>query len=148
MFLAPAKVDPNFFGKANDSGQETICSQGKTQKGSVVTCKGPKVLWGKHTGVPHKHSGNKYDTYCKSMGYDKFVPGSDKYGTVKCDKGALFGCSGYDFNGWHWCVVHPSVLCAMSVACFTMSATKLNDIAIAFVSFSSQVRLVRRPMEK
>ena len=102
-----AKVAPNFFGKANDSGQETICSLGKTHKGSVVTCKGPKVLWGKHTGVPHKHSGNKYDTYCKSMGYAKFVPGSDKYGTVKCDKGALFGCSGYVFKGWHWCVVHP-----------------------------------------
>ena len=93
------------FGKAKDSGQSTTCTGGKIIGSGTVTCKGPKVTWGSHTGVPHKHSGNKYETYCKSMGYTGFVPGSDKYGTVSCSKGALFGCSGYDFNGWHWWVV-------------------------------------------
>merc|ERR1739847_171618 len=61
--------------------------------------------WGKHTGgVPHKHSNNNYDAYCKSLGFGSFVTGSDKYGTVRCNKGALFWCKGYDFSqGWHWC---------------------------------------------
>ena len=107
LFLAPASA-PNFFGKAKDSGQSTMCSLGKTHQGSVVTCKGPKVIWGSHTGVPHKHSSNNYNTYCQSLGFGSFVTGSDKYGTVKCDKGALFWCKGYDFNsGYHWWVVCP-----------------------------------------
>merc|ERR1739848_944854 len=91
------------FGKAKDSGQITTCTEGKLIGSGTVTCKGPKVTWGKHIGVPHKHSGNNYNRYCQSMGYSGFLGGSDKYGTVKCDKGALFGCSGYDFSGWHWC---------------------------------------------
>jgi len=98
-----AKPPSNLFGKAKDSGQSTTCTGGKVKGSGTVTCKIPKVTWGSHTGVPHRHSGNNYNTYCKSMGYTGFVPGSDKYGTVSCSKGALFGCSGYDFNGWHWC---------------------------------------------
>ena len=45
---------------------------------------------------------NKYDTYCKFMGYASFVTGSDKYGTVNYEKGALYGCKGHDLNGWYW----------------------------------------------
>ena len=96
------------FGTAKDSGQSTTCSQGKIIGSGTVQCKGPRVAWGNHkNGIPHKHGGNRYDTYCKSMGYTGFVTGSDKYGTVSCSKGALFGCSGYDFGKWHWWVVHP-----------------------------------------
>merc|ERR1739848_108824 len=91
------------FGKAKDSGQITTCTEGKIIGSGTVTCKGPKVTWGKHIGVPHRHSGNNYNRYCQSMGYSGFLSGSDKYGTLSCNKGALFGCTGYDFNGWHWC---------------------------------------------
>ena len=98
----------NIMGTAKDSGQVTTCDNGKEHVGSVVRCNGPRVTWGSHTGVPHKHSANKYDAYCQSLGFAKFVPGSDKYGTVRCTKGALFWCKGYDFNsGYHWWVVRP-----------------------------------------
>ena len=109
--------DPHVMGTAKDSGQVTKCSK-KMHIGSVVTCNGPKVTWGSHTGVPHKHGSNNYDTYCKSLGFGSFVPGSDKYGTVTCSKGALFWCKGYDFSqGWHWWVLCVR-LCAMKLCVF------------------------------
>ena len=103
-FSCRSSTNSNVMGTAKDSGQITTCGQ-KTRNGNVVTCQNPKVQWGsqKHIGYPHKHSNNNYNTYCKSLGYTGFVTGSDKYGTVKCSKGALFWCKGYDFNGgYHW----------------------------------------------
>jgi len=90
------------FGYAKDSGQYTRCEQIVTTK-SAVTCKNPRVTWGKHTGVPHQHSNNDFRTYCRSLGYpDKY--GTPKYGTVKCKNGALFWCKGYDNpKSYHWC---------------------------------------------
>merc|ERR1712080_143707 len=69
-----------------------------------VTCNNPRVTWGSHTGYPHKHSNNNFGNYCKSLGYSKGSYGTPQYGTVKCSKGALFWCKGYDNpKAWHWC---------------------------------------------
>merc|ERR1712176_64314 len=93
---------PKVFGYAKDSGQYTKCGQIVTSK-TYVTCKNPRVTWGKHTGYPHKHTNNNFANYCKSLGF-RGSYGSAKYGTVKCSKGALFWCKGYDNpKAWHWC---------------------------------------------
>ena len=94
-------LTPKSFGYAKDSGQTTRCDQVVTGQGTA-TCNYPTVLWGSHTGVPHKHSSNNYDAYCKSLGYASFVTGSNKYGTRACNKGALFWCKGYDNPTAHW----------------------------------------------
>merc|ERR1712187_474553 len=96
------------MGTAQDSGQITMCDNGKEHIGSVVLCNGPRVIWGSgsgsRTGVPHKHIANNFDAYCQSLGFAKFLPFSDSYGTVRCTKGALVWCKGtIDFKGWHWC---------------------------------------------
>ena len=71
---------------------------------SSVTCVNPVVTWGKHTGHPHKNSSNNFNNYCKSLGYPGNY-GNRTYGTVKCSKGALFWCKGYDNpKAYHWCV--------------------------------------------
>ena len=96
------KPPATILGTAKDSGQITKCEK-KVQGQGSVTCQNPTVTWGKHTGIPHQHSSNNYDTYCKSLGFAGFVTGSDKYGTRSCDTGALFWCKGYDFRqGYHW----------------------------------------------
>ena len=91
------------FGYAKDSGQYTKCGKIVTTKSSV-TCVNPVVTWNKHTGYPHSHSNNNFGNYCKSLGYPG-TTGTVKYGTVKCSKGALFWCKGYDNpKAYHWCV--------------------------------------------
>jgi hypothetical protein len=96
------KASPGTFGYAKDSGQTTKCGLIVSGNG-FVTCKNPVVTWGKHTGYPHSHSNNNFGNYCKSLGYPGTY-GSPKYGTVKCSKGALFWCKGYDNpKAYHWC---------------------------------------------
>merc|ERR1712157_709748 len=94
---------PGTFGYAKDSAQYTKCGL-IVQGNGFVTCKNPRVTWGKHTGYPHKHSNNNFNNYCKSLGYTAGAYGTPKYGTVKCSKGALFWCKGYDNpKAYHWC---------------------------------------------
>ena len=98
------KASPGTFGYAKDSAQYTKCGL-IVQGNGFVTYKNPRVTWGKHTGYPHKHSNNNFNNYCKSLGYTAGSYGSAKYGTVKCSKGALFWCKGYDNpKAYHWCV--------------------------------------------
>merc|ERR1711881_64884 len=101
---ATTKVVKNgTFGYAKDSGQYTKCGS-ITKTNTYTTCNKPVVTWGKHTGYPHKHSNNNFNNYCKSLGYTKGSYGTPKYGTVKCSKGALFWCKGYDNpKAYHWC---------------------------------------------
>merc|ERR1712151_45139 len=90
------------FGYAKDSGQTTKCTS-ITNNNSTIVCNGPVVTWGKHTGYPHKHRNNNFGNYCKSLGF-RGTYGNPRYGTVKCSKGALFWCKGYDNpKAYHWC---------------------------------------------
>ena len=64
------------------------------------TCMDPQIKYGNvEGGIPAKHSGNKYDTWCEQLG------GSYKEHTEGTRTGSpLFGCASYDeTNIWHWC---------------------------------------------
>jgi hypothetical protein len=55
-------------------------------------------------GVPRQHSGNKFDQWCTQLGFSGYA-NQVQYGNRSCTapNGALFGCTSYDENIWHWC---------------------------------------------
>jgi hypothetical protein len=67
-----------------------------------LKCINPEIKYGSvEGGVPKQHDGNDYDLWCQQLGFD----GSNgvTYGTRNPCAGAVFGWTGYDESGWHWC---------------------------------------------
>ena len=69
------------------------------------TCINPEIKYGNVPGgVPAQHVGNDFPKWCQQLGFAGWS-GQVSYGNRPClsPKGKLFGWTGYDEPGWHWC---------------------------------------------
>jgi cysteine-rich repeat protein len=77
---------------------ESVANGGKT-------CNNPQIRYGVvEGGIPANHGGNDYQAWCTQLGFAGFS-GQVSLGVRACDApmGRLFGYTGYDEPGWHWC---------------------------------------------
>ena len=99
---APGKFATSFCLQVGTKSQYTRCS---SVADGGKTCINPEIKYGNVPGgVPAQHPGTDFPKWCQQLGFAGWS-GQVSYGNRPClsPKGKLFGWTGYDEPGWHWC---------------------------------------------